>query len=412
MDLKRAGYCVELFERGRLLGGRATSFELGGIEVDNGQHVFLACCSAFIDFVRAVGMGDDLYLQDRFEAVVFGLNGVTSRLRARALPAPYHLLSSLMTYKHLRLGDRVRLGRGLFRMMHQTTASTSATSFAAWLAYNDQRDAQLRAFWEPFFIPALNAPLACVSQADGEFVLSTAFLREADAARFGWSRVPLARIAAAAADRLDDIHLSTAVTSLRVTSNERVELRIKEEWRRFDGAVLAVAPPQLARLLGEPEAFGIRSVDAYRAYPIIDVHLWHSVTALDFEFAALIESPVQWIFAKAPGYLCCSMSAANELGALTTAELTDRCWEDVRRFVPAMRNATLVRSAVTRNPVATFLVPPGMARTANATAHPNLTIAGSWTDTRWPDTMESAVRSGRTAAAALRVARCEVTLAS
>ena len=118
-------------------------------------------------------------------------------------------------------------------------------------------------------------------------------------------------------------------------------------------------------------------------------------------FAALLDSPVQWIFEKEPGYLCCSMSAAQEQQGLATAELTQRCWSEVRAAIPALRDATLACSSVTRNPEATYLPAPGMRRAAQRTSEPALAMAGSWTDTGWPDTMESAVRSGIAAAQAL-----------
>jgi uncharacterized protein with NAD-binding domain and iron-sulfur cluster len=91
LDLKDAGCEVHLFERSRLLGGRATSFELDGRVVDNGQHVYLACCTEFVRFVERAGLGGALYLQDRFDVTVYA-NGIRSGLRAANLPAPWHLL--------------------------------------------------------------------------------------------------------------------------------------------------------------------------------------------------------------------------------------------------------------------------------------------------------------------------------
>src|SRR5579863_6281645 len=107
LRLKDAGAHVELFERSRLLGGRATSFEIDGVEVDNGQHVFLACCTEFIGFARAAGMEDKLRLQDRFDARILSRDGVTGNLRAAPLPAPFHLLPSFATYRHLTPGEKL-----------------------------------------------------------------------------------------------------------------------------------------------------------------------------------------------------------------------------------------------------------------------------------------------------------------
>ena len=133
----------------------------------------------------------------------------------------------------------------------------------------------------------------------------------------------------------------------------------------------------------------------------MDVHLWHDRGALGFDFAALLRSPVQWVFEKAPGYLCCSLSDAGEVVAWPEERLVELGWSAVRERMPQLAGARLVRAAATRSPDATYAAPPGVRRPGAATSAPNVTLAGAWTDTGWPDTMESAVRSGRAAAEAL-----------
>jgi hydroxysqualene dehydroxylase len=399
LELKALGARVELFERSRLLGGRATSFEIGGREVDNGQHVFLACCTAFIDFARRVGMERHLYLQKRFDALVLARGGRSGHLRAGSLPAPFHLAASFARYPHLGLGSKFRIARALMRANDST-----ATTFEAWLKRTGQNAETRRAFWDPFFIPALNAPFDRVGNADAMFVLTTAFLKDAAAARFGFSKVPLAHLAAAAAERLDAVHLSTPVASAEAVG-DAIELQLRDgRMERFDAVVLAVPPKALTRLLGEARRWGLADLDAFDAYPIIDVHLWHDAGSVGFDFAAALESPLQWIFEKEPGYLCCSFSAAHDYLRLPTADLEALAWREARAFVPSLRAAQVTQSAVTRNPEATFLPRPGVRRPSQSTLLPNLAIAGAWTETGgWPDTMESAVRSGVSAARALQV---------
>jgi hypothetical protein len=127
------------------------------------------------------------------------------------------------------------------------------------------------------------------------------------------------------------------------------------------------------------------------------VHLWYDGPALEFDFAAILDSPVQWVFQKRKGYLCCSISAADELVAKPTSEMVEYAWSEVQRALP-LTGARLERGAATRNPEGTFLAKPGAVRPGPSTALPNLTIAGAWTATGWPDTMESAVRGGLNAA--------------
>jgi hydroxysqualene dehydroxylase len=397
LELREAGYEVELKERSRLLGGRATSFVVAGHEVDNGQHVFLGCCTEFIDFVGRLGMAQHLHMQDRFDALVLG-RGAVSRLRAGALPAPWHLLSSFLGYRHLGLRSKLRVARAL---ANAEDARRSDGSFGDWLARSGQGEEALRAFWRPFFVPALNAPLDRMSAADAGFVMTEAFLHDAQSARFGYTKVPLARIAEAAAARLNATFLGTPVVAVAL-SREQAAVRgiVLEggEQRVFDAVVLALPPPQLAQLLGDPSRFRVPPLDGYEARPIVDVHVWHDRGELGFDFAALLDSPVQWVFEKAPGYLCCSLSAAESHVLRPTDELVELCWNEVTAMIPGLAGAKRLGGAATRTPNATFMAEPGTARPGPATGFWNLVIAGSWTDTGWPDTMESAIISGRAAA--------------
>ncbi|MBV8117834.1 MAG: FAD-dependent oxidoreductase [Candidatus Eremiobacteraeota bacterium] len=407
LHLQDFGARVELFERSRLLGGRATSFSIDGREVDNGQHVFLACCTEFIDFVRRIGMERYLHLQPEFDALVLARDGTAGHLRASAKrPAPFHLLSSFLRYPHLSAGAKVRIARALAAALfaQRKQRDWGNESFEGWLDRMGQNEPTRRAFWDPFFIPALNAPFDRVRNADAMFVLATAFLRDAGAARFGFSTVPLAHFAAAAAERLDAVHRATPVAAIDVTNGAPVlKLLDGERTEAFDGVVLAVPPRALAKLLGDPARFGLHGLDDFDAVPIVDVHLWHDGPSIGVDFAAALDSPLQWIFEKAPGYLCCSISAAEEFLRLPTAELEALAWREVGAFLPQLRDAKVTSSAVTRNPEATYLPRSNAQRPGSATAVPGVAIAGAWTDTGgWPDTMESAIRSGIAAARTLR----------
>jgi squalene-associated FAD-dependent desaturase len=400
LALKERGAHVELFERGRLLGGRATSFELDGIEVDNGQHVFLACCTEFIAFARAVGMDDALYVQPRFEALVLERSGRQGSLRTGGLPAPLHLGPSFLQYGLLDTSAKLQIARALVSAMTGTVAKDE--TFEMWLRRNGQGAGARRAFWDPFFVPAINAPFDRVGAADAMFVLRTAFLRDPKAARFGFSRVPLAHFANAAAAKLDATNTSSGVVSV-AAGHDCVQVRVGDRTLEYDAVVLALPPRQVERVLGDAARFGVEHLGAYDPFPIVDVHCWHDGGTIGIDFAAALESPLQWIFEKAPGYLCCSFSAAEEYLLKRTADLEALAWSEIQSFLPQLRDAKLTRAAVTRNPEATWLPKVGSPRTAQRTSNPRVSIAGSWTDTSWPDTMESAVRSGRLAAEAVAV---------
>jgi squalene-associated FAD-dependent desaturase len=404
VELKELGHHVELFERSRLLGGRATSFEIDGIEVDNGQHVFLFCCKAFLGFTERVGFENELYIQKKFDALVLSRDGKRGRLAASPLPPPLHLMPSFMSYPHLSFNGKLLIARAILEA--QLSKRAGRGTFEQWLQQLGQTPETRRAFWDPFFIPALNAPFDQIGVDDALFTLRTAFLGNVMNARFGYAKVPLAHLAAKAAERLDAVHLQTGITALEMQPDNGVILSVAPAGREvegqapltFDAVVIATAPKTTAKLLGDAAKYGVENLDAYVAYPILDVHLWHDGGSIGFDFAAALESPLQWIFEKGPGYLSCSFSAAGDLMSMPTADLEALAWLEVQTFVPQLQSARLVRSAVTRNPEATWVPKIGRSRTQSQTNRPNAAIAGSWTDTGWPDTMESAVRSGVAAA--------------
>jgi len=410
LALTRAGARVELFERSRLLGGKATSFTVDGREVDNGQHVILACCTEFLAFLEQVGMSDSLRMQSRFEVTVLSRTRPPARLAAARLPSPLHLMPSFARYGHLSWPQKIRVSRALLAARRDPSP---AGDMAAWLRSKRQSDAERRAFWDPFLVPALNAPLEEVAASDGLFVIRTAFLSDRGAARIGYSMVPLARVAEAAAARAQALHVRTPVTRLERNGSRAVALHTETAARReYDGFVLAVPPRRLAMIGSESGGIGVDGLDAFHNQPIVDVHLWYaradSRSLLgNAGFAALIDSPVQWVFEKAPGYLCCSLSAAATTITRPERELVELCSAELTSVLPALRGASLIQGAATRDPEATFVPTPGLQRPGPATALDNVAIAGAWTDTGWPATMESAVRSGNAAAAHLlpRLAR-------
>jgi squalene-associated FAD-dependent desaturase len=392
---------VVLFERSRLLGGKATSFEVEGVEVDNGQHVILACCTEFIDLVSDLRMSSVLHLQERFRAIILARGQPPSQLVAAPLPAPLHLIPSFTRYRHVDALGKLQIAWALLAARRRGSARHSET-FAQWLDRHHQGASARRGFWDPFMIPALNAPLDEVSAEDALFVIRTAFLGDPGAARFGFATVPLVRIAEAAAQRCDEVRLRTPVSGLQVEEG-RVRALVLEDGTsvKVDAAVLAVPPRRLSRILESAPEVGVGGLDSFRTQPIVDVHLWYDRPVAGFDFAALLGSPVQWVFVKGQGYLCCSLSAAGDQVTLPEDELVELCHRELQTVLPTLSSVRPIRGAATRDPEATFICAPGLRRPGAVTSIANLAIAGAWTDTGWPATMESAVRSGRTAARVL-----------
>ena len=397
--LTRAGAAVHLIERSRLLGGKATSFEVGGVEVDNGQHVVLKCCTEFLDFATQLGMRNSLRFQPRFNATVLTRDGPPARLRAAPLPAPLHLALGFASYRHVNAGDKLRV---LSALLAARKPVDSKLDMATWLQRHRQNARTRRAFWDPFLIPALNTSLEKASAQDGLFVIRTAFLGRRDAACIGYSTVPLARMAEKAAALCETVTMRSPVTSLVVRDGAVAGVRLDSGTTiPCDACVLAVPPRRVAAILAESNLPVIDGLDAFQTEPIVDVHLWYDRPLNMLDFAAILDSPVQWAFRKGKGYVACSLSAAGALVSRPQSELVAMADQELRAVIPALRGARLVHSACTRDPEATFVPTPGLRRPNERTSLPTLMVAGAWTDTGWPATMESAVRSGRAAARAL-----------
>jgi squalene-associated FAD-dependent desaturase len=402
LELRRRGLEVEIFERSRLVGGKAASFEAGGFDLDTGQHVFLGCFDEWLGLVREVGMQDDLFLQPRFAVRILARGRGSVELRAGRLPSPGHLLPALLGHRFLGWPGRLQVARALLAARRRPVGDRpDGQTLAAWLDQLGQGQAAVAAFWKPFMVPALNAPLEEALAEDGRFVIRTAFLGPPSASRIGWTRVPLGRVAEAAAQRVGPLHVRAPVTALELQPDGQGErlaaLYVGGERRPVEGAVLALPPGPLGRLLGEPARYGVRGLEALRPQAIVDVHLWYATPSLGLGFAAIIDSPVQWVFEKDPGHLCCSLSAADRLVGRPEDELRELCHRELSTVVAPLRGLRPRRALATRDAQATYLAPPGAKRPGPATTVPNLTIAGAWTDTGWPATMESAVRSGRAA---------------
>jgi squalene-associated FAD-dependent desaturase len=408
LELKRHGFRVTLLERSRLLGGKATSFQLGGLEMDSGQHAILGCYTGFLALAEELEMRGDLRLQERFDVLMLTAQG-RARLRALRLPAPLHLALPFLGFRALAVRARLQVVRALLAA-RRPHPGEDAETFDVWLRRHGQSAPALRGFWEPFLIPALNAPFDRVSAAAGLMVVRTALLGDRDAARIGYATVPLARFAERAAERCDEVRLRTAVTGLRVEDGRLRGLQAGEVELDCDAAVLAVPPERLLRIAGV-EALRVTGLEAFTTQPIVDVHLWYRPAAVDgagghdslahLDFAAMVDSPVQWVFAKGPGHLCCSLSSAGDLVLQPEERLVALADSELRARLPELAGATLLRGVAIRDPEATFVPAPGLRRPGPATAVDNAVLAGCWTDTGWPATMEGAVRSGRTAARTL-----------
>jgi squalene-associated FAD-dependent desaturase len=417
LGLADAAVPTTLLERRPRLGGATTSFQHGELTIDNGQHVFLRCCTEYRALLRRLNVTDQVTLQGRLDVTVLAPGGVRARLRRDPLPAPAHLTTALAGYRHLTVAQRARVIRGALalRGLDPADRALDTRTLGDFLASHGQSAEMLAAFWDVFAIATLNLPARQASLQTAAKVFRTGLLDTADAGDIGWSAIPLGDLHGTAGQR--------ALTAAGVTTRTHAVVRgvqpVAGGWVvhtetgpiAADAVVLAVPPADAEKLL-PPGALPVpERLTALGASPIVNVHVIYDRPVLPLPLAAAVRSPVQWVFDRtgpsgmaATGmaggqYLAISLSAADGWIDRPTAEIRETFLPALAELLPRARGARVHEMFVTRERRATFRQRVGSAalRPGPATALPGLVLAGAWTDTGWPDTMESAVRSGRSA---------------
>jgi squalene-associated FAD-dependent desaturase len=419
LDCAREGAEVTLLEARGRLGGAAYSFSRGALVVDNGQHVFLRCCSAYQELLQQLDASALVTLQPRLEVPVLAPGGKLGWLRRSQLPAPLHLAASLLRYPYLGMRERLALAWAMQRLrtVDIDDPANDAVSFGDWLRRHRQSRRTVEAIWELIVRPTINLTVDEASLAQAAQVFQVGLLSDAAAGDIGWAAVPLGEIhdvhGRAALDAAGvSVHLrSTAQTILRVmTPGAPLSFRVEASdgfSGSADAVVLALPPAQTAELLPAQSALAPDWAERLGSSPIVNLHVVYDRRVLDHPFAASVDSPVQWVFDRTAGsgladgqYLAVSLSAAGDELHATAEELQARYLPALAELLPAAAEAEVREFFVTREHAATFRAAPGARawRLGPHTDYPGLVLAGAWTDTGWPATMEGAVRSGRAAA--------------
>ncbi len=446
IDLSEAGYDVVLLEARPRLGGAASSYQRGQMTIDNGQHVILRCCDQYQGLLARLGVTGQVEFQPRFDITVLGPGG-PARLFRTGLPSPLHLTASLTKYKLLPLADRLKVGRAALAMKFVNPAdpATDAQRLGDWLAARGQSELARRRMWDLFIISAMNIAGDDANLSLAATVIKTALLGAKDAADIGVAAVPLGDLHGKATAELlarlgAQVRMNAKVNAIKPLPGGSFSLDLtraqaagpgddelsagdvnagelnagdepidggSSEVLAVDGVVLAVPSAQASRLAGAAGVIGAAAWEGLGASPIVNVHVIYDRPVMDLPFVAAVDSPVQWVFdktriagLKTGQYLAVSLSAADEFVTVPAAQLREQFLPELARLFPAAANAQVIDYFVTRERRATFRQAPGCGalRPGAESSVPGLVLAGSWTDTGWPDTMEGAVRSGHSAA--------------
>jgi hydroxysqualene dehydroxylase len=425
--LAERGARVLVLEARAQLGGRATAFtdRVTGELVDNGQHVMFGCYRQTLAFLQRVGASDRVRMQPSLELVCYDAMRRRSVLRCPRLPAPLHLLAGVMMWDALPWGDRlsalraawpiVSARRELTRQLGQPSGGRETVQ--QWLDAHGQGKMLQEWLWHPLAVAALNQLPEHAAAAPFVRILAEMFAPDASSASLVLPTVPLHEMYAEPARRYVEARGGAVRTSAlaRITVDGRRVDRVEVRGERFAAHTVIAAVPwfHLRSLFGQraPQQLDdvLAAVDAMEPMPIVTVNLWYDRTVMHESFAGLPGRVMQWVFDKriafggSASHLSLVSSGATDIVSRTNDELSDLAAREVEASLPGARGVWPVRATVVREKQATFSLAPGQpVRPATRTAVDNLLLAGDWTETGLPATIEGAVVSGHNAAGAIR----------
>ena len=410
-----------VLEKRPFLGGRAYSFTDSetGIEIDNGQHVFVGACDQYQQYIADIGASDQIRLEDRIGFPVLK-NGKTSWLKARKLPGMLANLSALLGYKHVGTAGKLRILWGLLSIKLTRLGKNSPhdqITFDDWLRDHSQNDETIRNFWNLIILPSLNDDITGVSAFTGIELFKVALLGAANNPAMG---IPLSGLSTLVGENAKkyieshggEIRTGIDVESLHIDKGEISGVRTSnDELIEGEAVVSAVPANAMTKLIpggndGQPDFF--TAAESVRTAPIVAVHIWYDRPVLTEKFVATLDSPLQWVFndtdlksrTDSGQHVVISLSGAWEWQDQPKQELREIFIAEMEKTFPAAREAEITKFTIVKMLEATFRVEPGshQRRLSQRTPLPGFYLAGDWTDTGWPSTMESAVRSGNLAA--------------
>ena len=421
--LAAAGLRVQLVERRGYLGGRASSYLHPGVNevIDNCQHVLFGCCTNLLGFYRRIGVADRIHWTSQMTMIEPGGRRSQlgpSKLAGIELPAPLHGLPKLLSAHAFSLADKFALARAFSALMRPVPAH-QRESLDAWLRRHGQTRGAIERFWRLVIASALNADLDSIAMPYAAKVIRELFMNSAFAGSMGMSTVPLSELYAGAEQFVEaqggSVYLNTFIEGAEWNEAAQ-QWRIRTRTGEIASDYLVFALPfeataqllkQMPNVEGKPELE--RKIEQHEHWPICSVHLWFDREITELEHAVLLDREIHWMYNQSRlqhrggHYVELVVSATRAFAALSREEAIRQALGELAEFFPAVAEAKLEKVALVKEVRATFGVPPGVDewRPGAVSPWPNCFLAGDWTATGWPSTMESAARSGHLAAEAL-----------
>ena len=404
-----AGHAVKVLESRPFLGGRATSYEVGNGEeaefIDNCQHILLRCCVNLLDFYRRLGVEQNIAFSRQFTFIEPG--GRRSVLRSGMFPPPAHFAASFLKLSFLNFSEKLAVARAMQSIPRESKRiDLDKISMLDWLKEKRQPAGAIERYWRQVLVSAINEELDRMAAAHGLQVFRLGFLARKDAYEMGVPAVPLGRLYGSDAwKRIGNVELRLRSPVSRIVIEDRAVRRVVAGEPEMRGDFYICALP-FERLNAVAPELAV-DVSGFEHSPITGIHLWFDRPVTDLPHATLLDRTIQWMFNKHAGrYVQLVVSASRSLAEMPRADVIALALKELAEFFPAAREAKLEKAHVVKEIRATFSARPGLEahRPVNHTNVHNLFLAGDWTKSGWPATMEGAVRSGYLAAQAVTAA--------
>lgn len=431
IDLTDRRRRVLLFERSPSLGGRAGAHQHGrdGL-IDVGQHVYMGCCREYRRLLADLGTAHLAPLSRRLDLELIDANPPRSRrqttrgaIKTAPLPYPLSLAVGLLRYVHLARGERWAAIGLMMRAQRDWRAKRDELeqiTFADWLHQNGCTSDSRAALWDPLIVATLNASPERVEARAGVMVLVKALGSGGDGAAIGIPRAPLSQLLQPLAHRiapLGVVQTSAPVARVVVEGGRATGVSMADgRIVRSRTVILATAHLDVPRLLSDPTLKGhpfFARLDRLTSNPIVNVHFWFDRPVTRRPMTGFIRSPLQWLFDLTtlygaaggvdPGsghHYALSLSDAADLMERPKRLIVAEAEREIRRLLPGAREARLLKATVRKMRHATFGCEPGhrTCRPGHETPVTGLYLAGDYTQSEWPSTMEAAALSGRACA--------------
>ncbi|WP_241654518.1 hydroxysqualene dehydroxylase HpnE [Granulicella sibirica] len=418
--LAKDGADVTVLERRPYVGGRAYSYAHPALEeVVDSQHVLLGCCTNLLAFCEDAGLAGKVRWYDRQTFLEPG--GRASTIALSGLPAPLHYAGSFLKASMLSVADKLAIARGLMEFTHGYP-QVDDESVLQWYRRTRQTDGAIRHFWEPIVLATLNDCAANCSMKYAGKVFYELFLKTSVGGKLGIPTVPLSEFYGAGTRLVEanggKVELRSSVESMTQQADGRWLLTSGETSFVADDVILALPFEQTQRLVGgmalqgaddDERADLLGKIERFVHSPFISILLWYDREITDLDHAWLLDTTIQWFFHKSRirgyakdrgSYVELVIAGSKTELPMTRAEILEPALAELVRFFPEAGRAKLVKSGILKEARATFSVTTGLDqyRPSQRTGIPGLFLAGDWTATDWPSTMEGAARSGRLAA--------------